>query len=79
MTTNLQNVFDAITGFGGSASSDGWREMSREELIQNADGQSDFYSAITSTEAEKIADTVIAYRECDNQHDGIVVRNSLND
>jgi len=80
MTTNLQNVFDAIVGYDGSADVDGWRDMTRDDLVAQADAQADnFYESITDAQAQQIADAVIAYRDCDNSNDAYHVRESLGD
>lgn len=80
MTTNLQNIFDAITGHDGSAATDGWREMSRAELIAQAKGQAEScYDPISDDEAARIADAVIARRACVDSCEIDYVRGTLGD
>lgn len=80
MTTNLQNIFDAITGHDGSAATDGWREMSRAELIAQAKGQVEScYDPISDDEAARIADAVIARRACVDSCEIDYVRGTLGD
>ncbi len=78
MATNLQNVFDAIVGFDGATASEIYSNGTAAEIEASAVAQAEnYYEAITQNEAHAVATAVIAYRNVDNQHDGILIREAL--
>lgn len=75
---NLKTVFDSIVGFNGSASTEGWRDMTYSDLKEAIVGQADSYNySLSGAEEDIIASAVIAYRECDNSSDAWHVRKDL--
>lgn len=60
MTTINQYAFDAIIGFDGSAATDGWEDMSREDLIDAAEAQAEYYDEPTDYGAEKLDSAMVA-------------------
>lgn len=78
MTTNLQNIFDAIVGYNGAAAIDGWGTMSEDELSDAADAQAEnYYEPIIGKEATRIAKAVIQYRDSDNSNKTHYIRETL--
>lgn len=55
MTTVNQYAFDAITGYNGGAAADGWKEMSRADLIEQAEAQAEYAPTDTDGALDPLA------------------------
>lgn len=64
MKTVNQYCFEAITGYGGSAATDGWQVASKADLADWAHGHADFAEDCEGTlDTGAVADAVIWIRE----------------
>ena len=75
---NLLDIFDAIVGYEGAAAVDDWREMTFQQLCEQADALGDhYYQLISAADAEKIAKAVIDYKAADGTNSKFYVREEL--
>lgn len=78
---NMINVFDAVTGgIDGSASVDGWREMSQHDIEMTADGMADNnYEPLSADELQMVTSAIVGAQSAERDFDFREARNSLNE
>lgn len=70
------DLFDAVVGWNGAASVDGWQSMTFGELVEQVMAQDEHYYhiGITEEEAGHIACAIILYKLADDADSGWHVR-----
>ena len=83
-----QWAFSAVTGYEipcsafSSASVEGWKDMSREQLIEEIEGQLEFNLSnedflYTEVDAEEVADAIFLYKKTEDQDSSYAIYTSL--
>jgi hypothetical protein len=77
-----QEVFDAITGgLDGGAAVDRWQEMSREELLETAQGMDENYygDTLSDEQTNEVVDAVEQARDATDGNEHHRIRAALDD